>query len=150
MLLLYSLLLTHGVEAIAAEWDDASCALLGSHSYCSQELVNLLLLGAASSNVFDGRQALGDTLLRGIQQRSSIGFLSLHEHYENIEVGSFLKTPLYPLWIVCSESHYSVLFALDKSDDTMHADTRSTSAVQCTGVLNRYRLDRLLCSILLH
>ena len=29
-------------------------------------------------------------------------------------MGSFLKNPNVPVWIVCSESHYSVLFSVDK------------------------------------
>ncbi|GCB79541.1 hypothetical protein scyTo_0019561, partial [Scyliorhinus torazame] len=29
-------------------------------------------------------------------------------------VGSFLKTPKFPIWVVCSESHFSVLFGLKK------------------------------------
>ena len=31
------------------------------------------------------------------------------------QVGPNLKTPLYPIWVVCSESHYTVLFCSDKS-----------------------------------
>lgn len=29
-----------------------------------------------------------------------------------IQVGCFLKTPRFPIWVVCSESHFSVLFSL--------------------------------------
>lgn len=28
------------------------------------------------------------------------------------QVGCFLKTPRFPIWVVCSESHFSVLFSL--------------------------------------
>lgn len=31
------------------------------------------------------------------------------------KVGSYLKTPRYPVWVVCSESHFSVLFSLKKN-----------------------------------
>ena len=27
-------------------------------------------------------------------------------------MGCFLKTPRFPIWVVCSESHFSVLFSL--------------------------------------
>ena len=27
------------------------------------------------------------------------------------QVGTYLKTPKYPIWVVCSESHFSVLFS---------------------------------------
>lgn len=45
--------------------------------------------------------------------RSSIGFFSLFEHYGSCQVGDHYKTPVYPVWVVCSESHFSVLFGLD-------------------------------------
>lgn len=48
--------------------------------------------------------------LRGIPNRGLVGFLSLHEAYRYTEVGAHLKTPTAPVWVVCSESHYSVLF----------------------------------------
>lgn len=31
-----------------------------------------------------------------------------------LEVGSYLKTPRYPIWLLCSESHFSVLFGLQR------------------------------------
>ena len=51
----------------------------------------------------------------GIQSQSDIGFLSLFEHYASMEVGKHLKAPAFPIWVVCSESHFSVLFSLDKN-----------------------------------
>lgn len=30
------------------------------------------------------------------------------------KVGVYLKTPRYPIWLVCSESHFSVLFGLQR------------------------------------
>lgn len=30
----------------------------------------------------------------------------------SFQVGCFLKTPRFPIWVVCSESHFSVLFSL--------------------------------------
>lgn len=30
------------------------------------------------------------------------------------KVGAYLKTPRYPIWLVCSESHFSVLFGLQR------------------------------------
>ena len=91
--------------------------MMGRHDYASQELVNLLLVGGAFSQVFDGEKRLEgqskeDTvLLRGIPKRSRIGFLTLFEHYGYVQVGNRLKSPLVPIWVVCSESHYSVLFS---------------------------------------
>jgi hypothetical protein len=43
------------------------------------------------------------------------GFLTLMEAFEYLQVGSHLKHPSRPVWVVCSESHYSVLFSADAS-----------------------------------
>eukprot|EP00511_Aplanochytrium_stocchinoi_P007478 CAMPEP_0204835334 /NCGR_PEP_ID=MMETSP1346-20131115/22290_1 /ASSEMBLY_ACC=CAM_ASM_000771 /TAXON_ID=215587 /ORGANISM="Aplanochytrium stocchinoi, Strain GSBS06" /LENGTH=182 /DNA_ID=CAMNT_0051969237 /DNA_START=63 /DNA_END=611 /DNA_ORIENTATION=+ len=98
-----------------------SATLIGSHNYASQELVNLLLIGSAFSNVFDGTQEIKahnpmekSLKLRGVPQRGSIGFLTLFEHYEYMQVGNHYKTPTYPIWVICSESHYSILFSTEE------------------------------------
>lgn len=72
------------------------------------------------SNVFNDVMELdsgngNSTVLKGVSSRSDIGFLSLFEHYSVCQVGSYLKTPKYPIWVVCSESHFSVLFCLKKN-----------------------------------
>ena len=65
--------------------DDSEMSLVGEHNFCSQELVNLLLTGTATTNVFDGNKSFGDDesddhyLLRGIQKRSRLGLLTLLE-----------------------------------------------------------------------
>ncbi|XP_069915510.1 probable ubiquitin carboxyl-terminal hydrolase MINDY-4 isoform X4 [Oryctolagus cuniculus] len=102
---------------IRQDFDVPTSHLIGAHGYCTQELVNLLLTGKAVSNVFNDVVELDSgqgstTLLRGIAERSDIGFLSLFEHYNVCQVGCFLKTPRFPIWVVCSESHFSVLFSL--------------------------------------
>ncbi|KAJ0392887.1 hypothetical protein ATCC90586_001233 [Pythium insidiosum] len=51
---------------------------------------------------------------QGIPSRCTVGFLSLFEAYDYIQVGSFLKCPQFNVWVVCSESHYSVFFAEPK------------------------------------
>lgn len=66
-----------------------------------QELVNLLLTGRAVSNVFNDIVELdsGDgniTLLRGIEARSDIGFLSLFEHYNVCQVPMCTLGPQQP------------------------------------------------------
>ncbi|XP_069634405.1 probable ubiquitin carboxyl-terminal hydrolase MINDY-4 isoform X3 [Haliaeetus albicilla] len=101
------------------DFDVLTNRLIGSHGYCTQELVNLLLTGKAVSNVFNNVIELDSgngniTILKGITSRSDIGLLSLFEHYDVCQVGCYLKTPKYPIWLVCSESHFSVLFSLEK------------------------------------
>jgi len=73
-----------------------------------------MLTGKAYSNVHNGDQPMGeDLILKGIAEQSEIGYLTLYESYGYFEVGSYYKTPKLPIWIVCSESHYSLLFTLD-------------------------------------
>ncbi|XP_057642140.1 probable ubiquitin carboxyl-terminal hydrolase MINDY-4 isoform X1 [Chionomys nivalis] len=117
ILLTLSAILSRSLELVRQDFDVPTSHLIGAHGYCTQELVNLLLTGRAVSNVFNDVVELdsGDgntTLLRGIEARSDIGFLSLFEHYNVCQVGCFLKTPRFPIWVVCSESHFSTLFSL--------------------------------------
>ena len=89
-------------------------SLLTEHGYASQELINIMLVGKAASNVFNGDKDMGDNfILKGIQKQSEIGFLTLFEAYGYFQVGSYLKQPKVPIWIICSESHYSVIFSID-------------------------------------
>lgn len=127
VLFVASVVLSKGVEAIQSDVDhvegvsgaSGGGTLVGRHDYCTQEMVNLLLCGQASSNVFDGRQLLDGAseddptavVLKGISAQASVGFLSLFEAYRYLVVGSHLKSPRFNVWVVCSESHYSVLFA---------------------------------------
>ncbi|XP_026580330.1 probable ubiquitin carboxyl-terminal hydrolase MINDY-4, partial [Pseudonaja textilis] len=104
---------------VRGDVDVTTNPLIGAHGYCMQELVNLLLTGRAVSNVFNDVMELdsgnGDvTLLKGISGRSDVVLLSLFEHYGVCQVGCYLKTPRFPIWVVCSESHFSVLFCLQK------------------------------------
>ncbi|CAG7838531.1 unnamed protein product [Allacma fusca] len=111
--LVYSAVLSRGIDNVQEDLDFPNCPLIVSHGYCSQELVNLLTIGKAISNVFDNQVSLDEKILKGIESRSDIGLLSLFEHYDSCQVGNFLKCPKFPLWIVCSESHFSLLFSTD-------------------------------------
>ena len=126
LILVMSAILSRGPNMIVKDMDDmigSAGKLVGAHGYCTQELVNLLLIGQAVSNVFDGNKVLeSDTPsstdelieLRGISSRSEIGFLTLFEWYKYVEVGSYFKNPKYPVWVVCSESHFSTIFLHDE------------------------------------
>ncbi|CAF0769235.1 unnamed protein product [Brachionus calyciflorus] len=112
--LLYSAIFSRKIDRIINDMDDANNKLMGTHGYCSMEMVNLLIHGRAVSNVFNDKMMLDQLELKGPDKRNDIGLLSLFEHYKSCEVGSYYKTPKYPIWIVCSESHFSVLFSLKK------------------------------------
>ena len=44
-------------------------SLLTEHGYASQELINIILVGKATSNVFDGDQDMGDNfIIKGIHK----------------------------------------------------------------------------------
>ena len=56
-LLLYSLTLTRGIAMVGQDADFPT-QLIAANGYCSQELVNLILIGRGHSNVFDGEQTV--------------------------------------------------------------------------------------------
>lgn len=110
LLFMYSAILTRGIDNVRSDMDVPETALLAPHKYCSQELVNLLLVGKAYSNVFDGTMDVGGSTLKGVPNRSTVGFLTLMEKMGYCQVGNNLKNPVYPIYILYSESHYSLLF----------------------------------------
>uniref|UniRef100_A0A3P8W6A8 Ubiquitin carboxyl-terminal hydrolase MINDY n=1 Tax=Cynoglossus semilaevis TaxID=244447 RepID=A0A3P8W6A8_CYNSE len=119
LLLTVSAVLSRTIEKVKEDMDVPTTTLIGAHGYCTQELVNLLLCGRAVSNVFDGDMELDSgngnvTLLKGIKGQCEVGLLSLFEHYNICKVGAHMKTPHCPIWVVCSESHFSVLFGLQR------------------------------------
>ncbi|XP_076941568.1 uncharacterized protein LOC143611189 [Bidens hawaiensis] len=115
LLFLLSALLSRGLETIQADRDDPTQPLVTApFGHASQEIVNLLLSGMAVANVFDGKIDLGDGMfVKGILTPVEVGFLTLLESLNFCKVGQSLKSPKWPIWVVGSESHYTVLFALD-------------------------------------
>ena len=81
--LVFSVMLTVGLEQIMKDVDMEGTALVNEYGYASQELINSMLVGKACSNVHDGDKDMGDNfILKGIHKQSEIGFLTLFEHYE--------------------------------------------------------------------
>ena len=121
LLLVLSVLLSRGVEDARNDMDEPEGSLVGAHGYCTQELVNLLVVGRARAGVHDGERRVdlggesGPMVMRGVDRRSAVGFLTLFEWYKYVEVGAHLKRALSPIWVVCSESHFTVLWAADAS-----------------------------------
>ena len=108
LLVLYSCLLSRSIEGVRSDGDE-STSLLDRHGYANQCAVNLLLTGRATSNVFDGDKKMDDLVLRGVSERSDVGFLTLLEAYQHCSVGRNFKAPRSRVWVVYSESHYSLL-----------------------------------------
>ena len=113
VLFVLSAVLSRGVDEVREDMDDSGAALTANFGHCTQELMNLLLTGYATGNVHDGAKAMGDSglMLRGVVARQSVGYLTFLEALRYVRVGSFYKAPLLPVWVVGSESHYSVLCA---------------------------------------
>ena len=70
--LLYSVVLTKGPDLVRAEREDSEESLVDSvHGHGSQSLVNLLLTGRATQNVWDGERDLCGLRLQGVAQYDS-------------------------------------------------------------------------------
>lgn len=116
LLFLYSVILTKGIENIKNEIEDTSEPLIDPvYGHGSQSLINLLVTGHAVSNVWDGDRECSGMKLHGIHEQASVGFLTLMESLRYCKVGSFLKSPKFPIWILGSETHLSVFFTKEMS-----------------------------------
>ncbi|KAM9468593.1 inactive ubiquitin carboxyl-terminal hydrolase MINDY-4B [Clarias gariepinus] len=128
ILFLYSLIFSRSIIRLQEDLDVSTTHLLQfglGNFVCRQALVNLLLTGRASPNVFNGTLICdehGNTLdqpLHGVLTRSSVGYLHWSreqaEHASLPAVGSMLKTPKLPVWVCNINGTYSVLFSPNRS-----------------------------------
>ncbi|GLG98890.1 hypothetical protein R5R35_003833 [Gryllus longicercus] len=115
LLFLYSVMCTKGLDAIRNEMNDPAEPFIdGTYGYGSQGLINLMITGRAVNHVWDHEQDVGGLKLRGVDKQSKVGFLALLEHLRYCEVGSFLKNPEFPVWVLGSETHLTVLFSFER------------------------------------
>uniref|UniRef100_A0A1B6M376 Ubiquitin carboxyl-terminal hydrolase MINDY n=2 Tax=Graphocephala atropunctata TaxID=36148 RepID=A0A1B6M376_9HEMI len=115
LLFLYSVMYTKGLEQLHTEVTDPGEPMIdGEYGYGSQCLINLMITGRAVAHVWNHDQDVGGLKLLGIDKQSTVGFLALLEHLRYCEVGSFLKNPMTPVWVLGSETHLTVLFSLEK------------------------------------
>uniref|UniRef100_A0A1A7YXC4 Ubiquitin carboxyl-terminal hydrolase MINDY n=2 Tax=Iconisemion striatum TaxID=60296 RepID=A0A1A7YXC4_9TELE len=152
MLLTISAILSRSIEKVREDMDVPTTTLIGAHGYCTQELVSLLLCGRAVSNVFDNDIELDSgngnvTLLKGVKDPCEVGLLSLFEHFNICKVGAHLKSPSYPIWVVCSESHFSVLFGLQRELLTNQEDGLEFDLYFYDGLANQQEEIRLTISV---
>lgn len=106
LLFMYTVLLTKGVENVNSELSDTSEPLIhNTYGYGSQALINLMLTGRAVAHVWDNDQDVGGLKLRGLNEQSDIGFITLMEQMRYCTVGSFYKNPRNPVWVMGSETH---------------------------------------------
>lgn len=151
ILFLYSCLLTKTIKLVKSEIDDESSLPLidCQFGHGSQALTNLLITGQATANCFDGERDLSGLKLKGIHKQAHIGFLSALEIYRLLEVGWFLKNPRYPIWILASETHLTVLFSnerfLVEQDQEKPVDKALTSEYNFSSRFDCFPTD-VLCS----
>ena len=82
VLLVYSVILSKGVQELTSDMDFEGITLVNEYGYASQELINTMLVGKGCTNVHDGDKDMGeDLVLKGIHKRSEIGFLTFFEHH---------------------------------------------------------------------
>jgi Domain of unknown function (DUF4205) len=63
------------------------------------------------SNVFDNTlRPSGELICRGVQSRPDIGYLTQLEAMRYLEVGGYYKSPRFPIWVIGSTSHFTVMF----------------------------------------
>jgi hypothetical protein len=126
-------LMSRTLAVVREDMDDQDSPLIGRFGHCNQELVNLMLIGEATSNVFDGSRWLGDDpssgmLVKGIDGDKigvpPIGFLSELEPMRYLAVGNLYKHPDFPLWVLGSSTHYTLLFSTRKSDSQLSPEAQ--------------------------
>ena len=122
LLLVMSTVASRGATIIQEEFDDpVGTKLTAQFGHCSQELMNLLLTGQAVSNVFDNTMNLG-IVCRGINRRPVVGYLTQLEALRYCQVGDYYKSPQFPVWVVGSTSHFTVLFGDESSLQETESD----------------------------
>ena len=149
---LFSVILSRGIDNIKQDMDEPENKLMGRHGYCTQEMVNLILVGTATSNVHDDDVNLGgepgsEKILKGIKKQSQFGQLSLFEHYQNLKVGEHLKSPIYPIWVICSESHYTIAFGVTRQLPVPDTPSASFDLFYYDGLANQEDEIRLTISV---
>merc|ERR1712060_647261 len=118
---------------VREDMDDPQTPLIGRYGHCSQELVTLMLIGEATSNVFDGSRWLGDDpssgfLVKGLDGDRigvpPVGFLSELEPMRYLCVGMLYKNPEYPIWVLGSPTHYTLVFSARRSDSQLSEEAQ--------------------------
>ncbi|XP_026634697.1 inactive ubiquitin carboxyl-terminal hydrolase MINDY-4B [Microtus ochrogaster] len=122
ILFLYSLVFSRTFERLQKDLDISTTHLLQSRAgsiLCRQAVINMILTGRASPNVFNGYEKgrSGETL-HGVLARSDVGYLQwgkdASEGDRLSQVGSMLKTPTFPIWLCNLSGNYSILFCTNR------------------------------------
>jgi hypothetical protein len=83
VLLVYSVILTRGIMNIDQDKDMLDNKLINEHGYASQELINCMTTGMATSNPHDGDIDVDEGfMVKGVHRQGEVGFLTFFEHYD--------------------------------------------------------------------
>eukprot|EP00057_Strongylocentrotus_purpuratus_P002627 XP_003724882.1 PREDICTED: protein FAM188B2 [Strongylocentrotus purpuratus] len=121
LMFLLSLILSRRILKLK---DDLQGELLFTETdQCNLSLINLILMGQATPYLFNGKQEYGldakplDVPQYGIGQRAEVGILVVDrldgkeaKNAKKITIGSMLKTPLFPIWVLRLKGRYSLFF----------------------------------------
>ncbi|KAG5878374.1 hypothetical protein JTB14_020612 [Gonioctena quinquepunctata] len=126
LLFLYSVIVSKGLEQVKFESDTQDPLIDEIYGYGSQNLINLMITGRATTYVWDHDQDVGGLKLKGIEKQSQIGFITIMEYHRYCTVGSFFKNPIHPVWVVASDTHLTVLFSDERK--LVSPETKSEQA----------------------
>ena len=113
VLFMYSCVATRGPDAVREDMGmDVEPLISMPFGHASLSLVNLLLAGISTPHVHNGVQDVG-VPLKGIDVQTQIGYLTVLESLRYITVGTLLKGPKFPVWVIGSETHMTVIFSAD-------------------------------------
>ncbi|KAG8445289.1 hypothetical protein GDO86_010176 [Hymenochirus boettgeri] len=124
ILFLYSLLFSRTFLRLREDLDSTTIHLLNfSHGKFTarQAVINLMLTGRASPQVFNGDQVFGKKktehqVQHGVLTRSDVGYLYWsREEMEQDRLPHMLKTPKFPVWLCNINGTYSVIFGMNAS-----------------------------------
>lgn len=123
LLFIYSLALTRGIERISADLGtQLPKCLLNASGRITFGLLNLVLNGSATPYLHNGvqyRREKGEAVAEnGVLIRSPIGLLAWMENqYQtaSLRLGSRLRTPIFPIWLVIANDQSGVLFSANRS-----------------------------------
>uniref|UniRef100_A0A8D2JWZ0 Ubiquitin carboxyl-terminal hydrolase MINDY n=2 Tax=Theropithecus gelada TaxID=9565 RepID=A0A8D2JWZ0_THEGE len=122
ILFLYSLIFSRTFERLQMDLDVTTTQLLQPNAggfLCRQAVLNMILTGRASPNVFNGcEKGRSQETLHGVLTRSDVGYLrwgkDALEDDRLSQVGSMLKTPKLPIWLCNINGNYSILFCTNR------------------------------------
>ncbi|CAF0746276.1 unnamed protein product [Rotaria sp. Silwood1] len=120
ILFLYSLMLSRTLKKLIDDLDHTR--LVGERDESTIQMVTLALTGRALHYLHNGvidvdsHGNLMEKPQHGVKTRSSVGFLYWSKYDEDSfwhkqEIGSMLRTPRVPVWLICLNRRYAIVFS---------------------------------------